>query len=91
MFSDDLGIVREGGILCIYSLKGPNYPEKILSCPAAVCCLSFHPGSRHLLAAGCESGILNVYDLRRELNDPAGTNKTTEKMLHYDCVNKVSL
>lgn len=76
--------------MSVYSLKGPAHPEKIVNCSFAICCITFHSEWSHLLATGCEGGFVNVYDLRREENSPAGTNKMTEKIVHHDKVSTVS-
>ncbi|XP_035219792.1 dynein intermediate chain 1, axonemal-like isoform X2 [Stegodyphus dumicola] len=87
---DNLGLIQEAGCLCIYSLKGPSYPERIIACPWGICCLEFHPEWPHLLAVGSVGGSVAIFDLRRNENSPAGCNLKFEKNVHRDTVSQVT-
>ena len=58
------------GRICVFSLKNCSYPEYLLTAPAGVLCLHFHPHHPHLLLAGLVDGNVAVYDLVRDRHNP---------------------
>ena len=38
----------EPGVVCVFSLKNPSYPEFLCHAPCGVMCLDFHPEVTHL-------------------------------------------
>ena len=77
------------GLICIYSLKNPSYPEYIYTAESGVMCLDFHPQHSSLLAVGCYDGSILVFDIRDKVNRPIyqTTNKSGK---HTDPVWQVS-
>ena len=59
----------EGGLVLFWSLRNPEYPEKVLRTPKPVTALEFSRLSPMLLAVGLQSGDVSVYDVRREGSD----------------------
>lgn len=55
-----------GGLVLFWSLRNPDYPEKILRTPFPVTALSFSKLSPTLIAVGLYSGELMIYDVKRE-------------------------
>ena len=55
-----------GGLVLFWSLRNPDFPEKILRTPHAVTCLDFSKQTPSLLAVGLLSGDVLVYDMRRQ-------------------------
>ncbi|GMH42343.1 hypothetical protein BSKO_10262 [Bryopsis sp. KO-2023] len=58
------------GLICIYSLKNPSYPEYVFTTDSGVLSLDFHPQLTNLLAVGCYDGTVLVYNTQGKLNKP---------------------
>eukprot|EP00192_Tetraselmis_astigmatica_P007862 CAMPEP_0117682880 /NCGR_PEP_ID=MMETSP0804-20121206/19987_1 /TAXON_ID=1074897 /ORGANISM="Tetraselmis astigmatica, Strain CCMP880" /LENGTH=687 /DNA_ID=CAMNT_0005493205 /DNA_START=77 /DNA_END=2140 /DNA_ORIENTATION=+ len=58
------------GLLCVYSLKNPSYPEYIFSTDSGVMCCDFHPQHSNLLAVGLYDGTVLVYDTPSKHSTP---------------------
>lgn len=56
----------QGGLVLFWSLRNPDYPEKILRTPHAVTCLDFSKQTPSVLAVGLISGDVLVFDMRRQ-------------------------
>ena len=61
-----------GGLVLFWSLRNPDYPEKILRTPHPVTCLDFSKQTPSLLAVGLLSGDVLVYDMRRQRENEWG-------------------
>jgi dynein intermediate chain 4, axonemal len=57
-----------GGLVLFWSLRNPDYPEKILRTPYPVTALEFSKLSPMILAVGLMNGDVSVYDVKREYN-----------------------
>eukprot|EP00605_Chrysophyceae_sp_TOSAG23-4_P002671 GSChrysophyteH1.ASY1.ANO1.2947.1 assembled CDS len=57
------------GLVLFWSLRNPEYPEKVLRTPSPVTAMEFSRLSPMLLAVGLESGDINVYDVKRKGSD----------------------
>ncbi|KAF8786081.1 Dynein intermediate chain 1 like protein [Argiope bruennichi] len=79
---------RQQGCVCVYSLKCPSYPEKVIPCKLGVYCVEFNKERSYLLAIGFADGTVAVYDMRRNVTSPIAINKT-KKLEHNDIVNQV--
>ena len=55
-----------GGLVLFWSLRNPDYPEKILRTPHPVTALNFSQLSPTLIAVGLYNGELMIYDVKRE-------------------------
>jgi dynein intermediate chain 1, axonemal len=63
--------MRQGtGLIAVYSLKNPSYPEYTFTLDSGAMCLAFHPTQQALLAVGCYDGTVKVYDIRRREDRP---------------------
>ncbi|TNJ28987.1 Dynein intermediate chain [Giardia muris] len=49
--------------LCVFSLKNPFYPERIIRTPVDVLCLDWHPERSDLLIVGLYDGNIALYNL----------------------------
>ncbi|GFY58844.1 dynein intermediate chain 1, axonemal [Trichonephila inaurata madagascariensis] len=87
---DDLGLMREKGCVCILSLKGPSYPEKIYHCLCGVTSVAFHPSDPRLVAVGFTEGSLAIFDLKWQDAVPRGLDTKFNKCYHFDLVGDVS-
>ena len=56
----------QGGLVLFWSLRNPEYPEKILRTKQPVTALDFSRFSPMLLAVGCYNGDVMVFDVKRE-------------------------
>lgn len=54
------------GLVLFWSLRNPDYPEKVLRTPYAITSLDFSKRNPTLLAVGFYNGDIAVYDIRRE-------------------------
>jgi WD40 repeat protein len=57
---------KQGGLVLFWSLRNPDYPEKILRTSQPVTALDFSKQHPMTLAVGLLNGDVNVYDVRRE-------------------------
>ena len=64
--ADDENGKTYGGLVLFWSLRNPDYPEKILRTPHPVTALNFSKLSPTLIAVGLYSGELMIYDVKRE-------------------------
>jgi dynein intermediate chain 1 len=58
------------GLVCVWSLKNPSYPEFIFQTESGAMCLDFHPVHSALLVVGLYDGTVLVYDVRVQSNKP---------------------
>ena len=59
-----------GGMLCLFSLKNPSWPEFHCSLPCGVMCLDWHPQHASVLCVGLYDGTVCVYDVRSKGQAP---------------------
>jgi len=77
------------GLLCLYSLKNPSYPEYTWHTDSGVMCLDWHPEHSSLLCVGLYDGSVCVYETRAPGNAPIYQSKATAGK-HTDPVWEVS-
>ena len=53
------------GLICIFSLANPTYPEYSFTTDSGVLSIDFHPQHANLLAVGLYDGTVLVYDVAR--------------------------
>ena len=58
------------GMICVYSLKNPSFPEFTYTTDSGVMCIDFHPEHPFLLAVGFYDGGVAVYNLRDKDQQP---------------------
>lgn len=61
---------KKDGMIMFWSLKNPSYPLKILYLRVPVSALRFSKQTPYLLAVGTYEGSVELFDIRREENDP---------------------
>ncbi|NXO95901.1 DNAI1 protein, partial [Certhia brachydactyla] len=59
------------GMLLLYSLKNPSFPEYSFSSESGIMCLDFHTDHPHLLAVGFYDGNVAIYNLRKASSQPS--------------------
>ncbi|NXU47338.1 DNAI1 protein, partial [Turnix velox] len=71
------------GMLVLYTMKNPSFPEYVFSSESGVMCLDFHNDHPNLMAVGFYDGTVAVYNLKKATSQPsyksgAKTGKHTE-------------
>ena len=61
---------RKPGIICVWSLKNPEYPERLYRCPFGVTAVAFSRQNPNLLVAGMDDGSIAVYNVVTKEPDP---------------------
>ena len=65
-----------GGMLCLFSLKNPSWPEFHCSLPCGVMCLDWHPQHASVLCVGLYDGTVCVFDVRSKSQAPKLRSKS---------------
>jgi WD40 repeat protein len=73
------------GLLCFWTLKNPNFPEKIITHDHSITCCSFSKKSPHLIAIGDSHGNIAIYNIRGNNTKPIAESKDLESK-HTDIV-----
>lgn len=71
------------GMINVYSLKNPSFPEFSFQTESGVMSLDFHPKHSSLLAVGLYDGTVMIFDIRQNQPIIQSTVKTGK---HNDCV-----
>ncbi|KAI3385290.1 hypothetical protein SNEBB_009357 [Seison nebaliae] len=70
MFAVGLGsynfLKQREGLLLIYTLKNPTFPEFVFPCDSGVMCFDFHSTHANLLCAGFYDGTVAMYNLAKD-------------------------
>ncbi|KAG8198169.1 hypothetical protein JTE90_006919 [Oedothorax gibbosus] len=74
-----------GGCVCVFSLKCPSHPERVIACHSAV--LAVHLRGPDLVALGCSDGEVAVHSLAAEGTGPLARNGS--RVEHSDVVYQV--
>jgi len=57
---------ESGGMVLFWSLRNPEYPERVIQVPSGVTALDFSMRAPHLLAVGTYDGGVAIYNLRKD-------------------------
>ncbi|XP_076441248.1 dynein axonemal intermediate chain 4-like [Babylonia areolata] len=68
---------QKSGIICCWSLKNPEYPERIYTCKNGVTALDFSVANSNILAAGYYDGGVAIYNVRSTKDEPILDNQET--------------
>ena len=60
---NDLKEQNPKGMILIWTVRNPSYPEKVIKTNDGVCALAFSKDQSPVLAVGLESGCINLYDI----------------------------
>lgn len=60
---------QKSGSVCCWSIKNPEYPERVYTCPAGVTAVDFSLTHPNLLAVGLYDGTVAIYNVRRRNNE----------------------
>ncbi|XP_013413827.1 WD repeat-containing protein 78-like [Lingula anatina] len=61
---------QKGGMVCCWSLKNPEFPERIYTTEQGVTSLDFSNTHPNLLAVGMYDGTVAIYNVRSQNNEP---------------------
>jgi dynein intermediate chain 4, axonemal len=73
------------GLLCFWTLKNPNFPEKIIEHDSSITCCQFSKKSPHWIAVGDSSGNIAIYNVRGTDTKPIAESKDLD-FKHTDIV-----
>lgn len=59
------------GMLLLYTLKNPSFPEYSFTSESGVMCLDFHSDHPNLLAVGFYDGNVAIYNLKKASSQPS--------------------
>ncbi|KAK3755597.1 hypothetical protein QZH41_017593, partial [Actinostola sp. cb2023] len=62
---------QKGGLACCWSIKNPEYPERVYHLNSGVTALDFSAAHPNLLAVGLYDGTITIYNVRRPEDSPA--------------------
>ncbi|VUZ41390.1 unnamed protein product [Hymenolepis diminuta] len=79
---------QQAGLLCCWSIKKINYPERIYQLPCGVTAVSWSYKNENLLAVGMFDGVIMIFDVRKENNIPL-LDTTHANGRHYGPVTKL--
>lgn len=65
----------KNGLLCFWTLKNPNFPEKLIVHDSSITCCQFSKKSPHLIAIGDSSGNIAIYNVRGTDTKPIAESK----------------
>ncbi|KAM6104944.1 dynein axonemal intermediate chain 1 [Pterocles gutturalis] len=71
------------GMLLLYTMKNPSFPEYVFSSESGIMCLDFHNDHPYLVAVGFYDGSVAIYNLKKTTSQPsykssANSGKHTE-------------
>ncbi|KAM6227455.1 dynein axonemal intermediate chain 1 isoform 2-T2 [Spheniscus humboldti] len=59
------------GMLLLYTMKNPSFPEYVLSSESGVMCLDFHNDHPYLMAVGFYDGNVAIYNVKKATSQPS--------------------
>ncbi|XP_042660758.1 dynein axonemal intermediate chain 1 isoform X2 [Tyto alba] len=84
------------GMLLLYTMKNPSFPEYVFSSESGIMCLDFHNDHPYLVAVGFYDGNVAIYNLKKATSQPsykssAKSGKHTEpvwqnELVHTDVI-----
>lgn len=78
------------GMLLLYSMKNPSFPEYIFSSESGIMCLDIHVDHPYLVVVGHYDGNVAIYNLKKPHSQPA-FRSSAKSGKHTDPVWQVSL
>jgi len=66
------------GILCFWTLKNPNLPEKVIHTEHSITCCQFSKKNPHLIAIGDSHGNIAIYNIRNPNPTPISASMDIE-------------
>ncbi|GLE01062.1 hypothetical protein PINS_up009875 [Pythium insidiosum] len=69
--ASDAFTAHDDGLVLFWSLKNPEYPERIYNLDIGVTCVDFSHTHPYLLAVGFANGVVAIFDTRRDDAQPS--------------------
>ena len=88
IFSDDFNQIQNDqskGIICVWSLKNPSYPEFIRFAHCPISSIDVHQNHSHMLVVGLFDGNVAVFNLQKKNREPSYIS-TAQNGKHRDVV-----
>lgn len=76
---------RKNGIVAFWTLKKPNFPEKLIKTEYSITALQFSKATPNLLALGDSMGGIMIYDVQSEDDGPIADSREIDEK-HTDIV-----
>ncbi|CAN0344187.1 unnamed protein product [Bubo scandiacus] len=64
------------GMLLLYTMKNPSFPEYVFSSESGIMCLDFHNDHPYLVAVGFYDGNVAIYNLKKATSQPSYKSST---------------
>ncbi|XP_050403296.1 dynein axonemal intermediate chain 4 isoform X1 [Patella vulgata] len=61
---------QKAGYVCCWSLKNPEFPERVFTCKEGVTAVDFSTANPNLLAVGFYDGSVAIYNVKSNLDEP---------------------
>uniref|UniRef100_A0ABM5FUN4 Dynein axonemal intermediate chain 1 isoform X2 n=1 Tax=Pogona vitticeps TaxID=103695 RepID=A0ABM5FUN4_9SAUR len=74
------------GMLLLYTLKNPSYPEYIFNSESGIMCLDIHVDHPYLIVVGFYDGNVAIYNLKKPASSQPGYKSTAKSGKHTDPV-----
>lgn len=88
-WADDF-MKQSRGMLLLYSMKNPSFPEYMFSSDSGIMCLDIHVDHPYLVAVGHYDGNVAIYNLKKPHSQPS-FRSSAKSGKHSDPVWQVSL
>lgn len=68
------------GIVCLFTIKNPSFPDYICITESAAMCADIHPKYPYMVVVGLYDGNILVYNIQNTCKEPAfRSNNVTQK------------
>jgi dynein intermediate chain 4, axonemal len=85
----DLAMDNREGYLAFWTLKNPDYPERLIKTQSRAMSCSFSKKDPNLVGVGCYDGVVAIYDIRQSGDRPVADSKELDSK-HLDVVWQVN-
>jgi WD40 repeat protein len=73
------------GALAFWTLKSPEFPERVIKTSSRAISCKFSPRNPNLIGVGLYDGVIAIYDIRKKGNQPIADSKELD-LKHLDVV-----
>ncbi|XP_059489898.1 dynein intermediate chain 2, ciliary [Neocloeon triangulifer] len=67
---------RKAGLMCVYTMKNPSYPEHLVAVKSEVLAVDIHMTCTSLIVLGLSDGNIAVFDLTKSCETPLHTSNS---------------
>lgn len=90
LFCLDDFMKQSRGMLVLYTMKNPSFPEYVFSSESGIMCLDIHNDHPHFMAVGFYDGNVAIYNLKKATSQPSYMSRAKSGK-HSDPVWQVSV